>query len=204
MGTAGTADRRSTAWLVDAGSRYRNGPQGHGIPTAWRQSTNSQGRRTDSAHSPARFGGRRLVADRRRRSDLAPRPNHLSRSRNFEDSARVRRCRGSRSSRPHRACRCAPLYDSVRQVRTRGQDPYRLPQKQPHEHVGVCVLPSSAARSDGIDAAQVEPQLADAPSRCTILTAPRRLARVGSDAWENYWECGQTISTAALAAVKRL
>ena len=44
----------------------------------------------------------------------------------------------------------------VRKVRTRAQDPDRLPQKQPHQHVGLCVLATRAARGGGIDAARVE------------------------------------------------
>ena len=36
------------------------------------------------------------------------------------------------------------------------QDPDRLPQKQPHQHVGLCLLATGAARGDGIDAARVE------------------------------------------------
>ena len=58
--------------------------------------------------------------------------------------------------RSHRACGSSRLYDSVREVRTRAQNPHRLPQKQPHQHVGVCVLSTRAARGGGIDAARLE------------------------------------------------
>ena len=44
----------------------------------------------------------------------------------------------------------------VREVRPRAQDPHRLPQKQPHQHVGVCVLSTRAARGGGVDAARLE------------------------------------------------
>ena len=43
-----------------------------------------------------------------------------------------------------------------RKVRAGSQDPHRLPQEQPHQHLGVCVLPTGPAWGDGIDAARVE------------------------------------------------
>jgi bifunctional non-homologous end joining protein LigD len=39
------------------------------------------------------------------------------------------------------------------------------------------------------------------PSRWTLLTVPRRLARLRTDPWRHYWRGAQDISAAALAAV---
>jgi bifunctional non-homologous end joining protein LigD len=45
--------------------------------------------------------------------------------------------------------------------------------------------------------------LDDTPERWTLLTAPRRLARLRKDPWHQYWVSAQEISAAALAAVGR-
>ena len=58
--------------------------------------------------------------------------------------------------RSHRTCGSSRLYDGVREVRPRAQDPHRLPQKQPHQHVGVCLFAARASRGGGVDAARVE------------------------------------------------
>ena len=58
--------------------------------------------------------------------------------------------------RSHRARGSSRLYDRVREVRPRAQDPHRLPQKQPHQHVGVCLFAARASRGGGVDAARVE------------------------------------------------
>jgi bifunctional non-homologous end joining protein LigD len=47
-------------------------------------------------------------------------------------------------------------------------------------------------------------ELSDPPERWTILTAPRRLARIRADPWKDYWESAQTISDASFAAAKRV
>jgi bifunctional non-homologous end joining protein LigD len=47
-------------------------------------------------------------------------------------------------------------------------------------------------------------ELVEPPGRWTILTVPRRLARLRFDAWADYWESAQTISAASFAAVTRL
>jgi bifunctional non-homologous end joining protein LigD len=44
-------------------------------------------------------------------------------------------------------------------------------------------------------------ELRDPPDRWTMLTAPRRLARLGRDPWAEYWTTAQQISRASLAAV---
>lgn len=43
-------------------------------------------------------------------------------------------------------------------------------------------------------------ELRDAPERWTVLTAPRRLARLTRDPWKQYWTSAQVISGAAFAA----
>ena len=47
-------------------------------------------------------------------------------------------------------------------------------------------------------------ELREPPARWTILTAPKRLARIRVDPWEDYWENAQTISDASFAAAKRV
>ena len=47
-------------------------------------------------------------------------------------------------------------------------------------------------------------ELRDQPGRWTILTVPRRLARIRADVWADYWESTQTISAASFAAVTRV
>jgi bifunctional non-homologous end joining protein LigD len=47
-------------------------------------------------------------------------------------------------------------------------------------------------------------ELPEPPGRWTILTVPRRLARIRTHAWADYWEGAQTISAASFAAVARL
>ncbi len=47
-------------------------------------------------------------------------------------------------------------------------------------------------------------ELREPPDRWTILTAPRRLARIKADPWAGYWKGAQTIPGASLAAVARL
>jgi bifunctional non-homologous end joining protein LigD len=44
--------------------------------------------------------------------------------------------------------------------------------------------------------------LDDPPARWTLLTVPKRLARLRTDPWAGYWKGGQTISAAAFAAVR--
>jgi bifunctional non-homologous end joining protein LigD len=46
-------------------------------------------------------------------------------------------------------------------------------------------------------------ELRDQPGRWTVLTAPRRLARLTDDPWKHYWKSEQDISDASLAAVAR-
>jgi bifunctional non-homologous end joining protein LigD len=46
-------------------------------------------------------------------------------------------------------------------------------------------------------------QLRDAPDRWTMLSVPRRLARVSRDPWEHYWSSTQEISDLAMTAVTR-
>jgi bifunctional non-homologous end joining protein LigD len=47
-------------------------------------------------------------------------------------------------------------------------------------------------------------ELREPPERWTILTVPRRLARVRADPWKGYWQCAQTILAASFAAVTRV
>ena len=47
-------------------------------------------------------------------------------------------------------------------------------------------------------------ELRHPPDRWTILTAPKRLKRIRTDPWADYWEDAQTISAASYAAVARL
>jgi bifunctional non-homologous end joining protein LigD len=47
-------------------------------------------------------------------------------------------------------------------------------------------------------------ELRERPGRWTILTVPRRLARIRADPWAEYWEGAQTISAATFAAVTRV
>ena len=42
------------------------------------------------------------------------------------------------------------------------------------------------------------------PDRWTLLTVPRRLERLRTDPWKDYWSGGQVISAASFAAVSRL
>lgn len=42
------------------------------------------------------------------------------------------------------------------------------------------------------------------PDRWTLLTVPRRLARLRTDQWKDYWSVAQVISAASFAAVRRL
>ena len=46
-------------------------------------------------------------------------------------------------------------------------------------------------------------ELREPPDRWTILTAPRRLARIREDPWADYWESAEIISAASFAAVAR-
>ena len=47
-------------------------------------------------------------------------------------------------------------------------------------------------------------ELRESPERWTMLTVPRRIARIRADPWTGYWESAQTISAASFAAVTRL
>jgi bifunctional non-homologous end joining protein LigD len=42
------------------------------------------------------------------------------------------------------------------------------------------------------------------PQRWTLLTVPRRLARLRADPWKDYWQSAQVISAASFAAVTRV
>ena len=66
-----------------------------------------------------------------------------------------------------------------------------------------CLLATRATGSDGVDAARLE-RVERPPGRWTILTAPRRLARIRADPWADYWDGAQTISAASFAAVTRV
>jgi bifunctional non-homologous end joining protein LigD len=46
--------------------------------------------------------------------------------------------------------------------------------------------------------------LREPPGRWTLLTVPRRLDRIRSDPWKDYWRSTQTISDAAFAAATRV
>jgi bifunctional non-homologous end joining protein LigD len=46
-------------------------------------------------------------------------------------------------------------------------------------------------------------ELGDPPRRWTLLTVPKRLARVGADPWADYWKGGQTISAVITPAERR-
>jgi bifunctional non-homologous end joining protein LigD len=45
-------------------------------------------------------------------------------------------------------------------------------------------------------------ELDDLPERFTVLTVPRRLARLRTDPWAAYWRSAQVLSAASLAAVE--
>jgi bifunctional non-homologous end joining protein LigD len=47
-------------------------------------------------------------------------------------------------------------------------------------------------------------ELGERPDRWTLLTVPRRLYRLRSDPWQDYWRCAQTMSAKAFAAVTRV
>ena len=47
-------------------------------------------------------------------------------------------------------------------------------------------------------------ELRDSPERWTLLTVPRRLARLKRDPWEHYWRSPQKISNASFTALKAL
>ena len=47
-------------------------------------------------------------------------------------------------------------------------------------------------------------ELRESPGRWTMLTVPRRLARIRTDPWADYWDCAQTISAASFAAAMRV
>jgi bifunctional non-homologous end joining protein LigD len=47
-------------------------------------------------------------------------------------------------------------------------------------------------------------ELRQPPARWTILTVPKRLARIRTDPWADYWEGAQTISAASFTAVTRV
>jgi bifunctional non-homologous end joining protein LigD len=47
-------------------------------------------------------------------------------------------------------------------------------------------------------------ELRQPPDRWTILTVPKRLTRIRTDPWAEYWKDAQTISAASFAAVTRL
>ena len=47
-------------------------------------------------------------------------------------------------------------------------------------------------------------ELRQPPDRWTILTVPKRLTRIRTDPWADYWKGAQTISAASFAAVTRL
>jgi bifunctional non-homologous end joining protein LigD len=47
-------------------------------------------------------------------------------------------------------------------------------------------------------------ELRESPGRWTMLTVPRRLARIRADPWADYWDGAQTISAASFAAVTRV
>jgi DNA primase len=45
--------------------------------------------------------------------------------------------------------------------------------------------------------------LDEPPEQWTLVTVPRRLARLGRDPWKQYWATAQEISVSSLAAVGR-
>ena len=47
-------------------------------------------------------------------------------------------------------------------------------------------------------------ELREPAERWTILTVPRRLARIRADPWADYWQTAQTTSAASFAAVTRV
>ena len=47
-------------------------------------------------------------------------------------------------------------------------------------------------------------ELRQPPGRWTMLTVPRRLARIRTDPWTDYWDGAQTISAASFTAVTRV
>jgi bifunctional non-homologous end joining protein LigD len=46
--------------------------------------------------------------------------------------------------------------------------------------------------------------LADGPARWTLLTVPRKLKRIRTDPWEDYWSTKQRLSATAMRALQRL
>ena len=99
--------------------------------------------------------------------------------------------------------RSAALYDDICQARTRAEDPDRLLAEQPHEHIDLRLF---AARTDGATVSMPLDwsELTASPERWTLLTAVRRLKRLGIDPWAKYWTCRQEVSDASLAAVQAL
>ena len=70
-------------------------------------------------------------------------------------------------------------------------------------NTSVCAF-SPRARAGAVVSMPLDwKELREPPARWTILTAPKRLARVRTDPWADYWEGAQTISAASFAAVTR-
>jgi bifunctional non-homologous end joining protein LigD len=71
-------------------------------------------------------------------------------------------------------------------------------------NTSVCAFSPRARRSAAVSMPLAWNELRHPPDRWTILTAPKRLRRIRTDPWADYWEDAQTISAASYAAVARL
>jgi bifunctional non-homologous end joining protein LigD len=71
-------------------------------------------------------------------------------------------------------------------------------------NTSVCALSSRARPGATVSMPLGWNELVEPPGRWTILTAPRRLARIKADPWEDYWENAQIISDASFAAATRV
>ena len=70
-------------------------------------------------------------------------------------------------------------------------------------NTSVCALSPRARPGAPVSMPLDWDELRDPPDRWTVVTAPRRLARLTHDPWRRYWTSAQTISDASFNAVTR-
>ena len=72
-----------------------------------------------------------------------------------------------------------------------------------YTNTSVCAFSPRARPGATVSMPLAWDELRHAPERWTVTTAPRRVARLTRDPWEEYWTSGQDLSDTSFAAVTR-
>lgn len=71
-------------------------------------------------------------------------------------------------------------------------------------NTAICAFSPRAREGAPVSTPVEWTELTTPPEHWTLLTVPRRLARLKKDPWAGYWRASQRVTSVAVAALERL